>query len=102
MGLEQGIIAAVAVIVFLVLFVNWLIWKDSQRIRQADRDLRIWKGETIVGIALEDIEAYVPVVVSESTTPGEALFMLPDVFNHEGEIDPSKVVYLKNLEEAKR
>ncbi len=48
----------------------------------------------------DDIDALVPVVVSDSTAPGEALFIAPDVFNLRGEINPNKVVYIKNLEEA--
>ncbi len=96
----RGLLAAVAVAVFLGLFTAWLIWRDSQRVRRVDRDLRIWKGETITGIALDDIAAYVPVVVSESSAPGEALFVSQDVFNELKELDPRKVVYLKNLEEA--
>ena len=47
----------------------------------------------------DDIDAFVPVVVSDSMGPGEALFVSQDVFNHLGEIDPRKVVYIKNLEE---
>lgn len=101
MNLWDWLIAA-AICVFILfcfgVFIDWMNYMDLQRrLRKEREDIRIWHGETIVGIAIEDIDAYVPVVVSDSSAPGEALFMLPDVFDHEGEIDPDKVVYLKNL-----
>ena len=78
----------------LIVYLDWLNYQNRPR------DLRIWKGETITGIALDDIAAYVPVVISESSAPGEALFVSQDVFNELKELDPRKVVYLKNLEEG--
>ena len=91
------------VLICLIVFLDWLRYLDLQRRlkkgRDRARELGIRNAEIILGVALEDIDALVPVVVSDSTAPGEALFIAPDVFNQEGEIDPGKIVYIKNLEE---
>ncbi len=93
------------VIICLIVFADWLRYMDLQRRlkkgRDRARELGIRNAEIILGVALEDIDAYVPVVVSDSSTPGEALFVSQiRYFDEEGEIDPNKVVYIKNLEEA--
>lgn len=105
--------AAIFIVVLfcLVVFIDWLNYMDLQRRlrkeREGESSIRIWKGETITGIALEDIEAYVPVVVSDSTAPGDALLIAPDVYEPDMEtgevnIDPNKVVKITNLEEEEK
>ncbi len=76
------------VIICLIVFADWLEYRDlKRRLReQHEKDL---------------LFNLIPIEVSESTAPGEALFIAPDVFNLRGEINPNKVVYIKNLEETK-
>ncbi len=86
----------VFIMICLFVFFDWLNYRDLQRRlrkeREAEKSIRIWHGEYITGIALYDIDACVPVVVSDSSVPGETLLIAPVFFDPE-------MVRLTNLEE---
>ena len=71
----------------LIVFLDWLNYLNLQRRLRKEQEKKLLYG-------------LIPIEVSESTAPGEALFISADVFNHEGKIDPNKVVRITNLEEA--
>ncbi len=75
------------VLICLIVFLDWLNYLNLQRRLRKEQEKKLLYG-------------LIPIEVSESTAPGEALFLAPDVFNLRGEINPNKVVYIKNLEEA--
>jgi len=62
------------------------------------------KKERVVRVRSRDIDAkikgLVPVIVSESLAPGEALFICPDIINEKGEIDPNKVMKIRFYSET--
>ncbi len=108
---EWLIVAALTVLVLfcLAVFIDWLNYMDLQRRLEKERQAKrrppptLGRNAVIIeGIALDNIDAYVPVVVSDSSAPGETLLIAPVFFNPEGEIDPGKVVKIVNLEEDEK